>query len=329
MLLRTALAVLALMTAAVAATGSQATTPGRNGLIVYAQEQRAGHGVYQLFTIRPDGTGKRQITRVEGSAFFPEWSPNGSLIAFEHETRPGQPDANRSVALISARGTGLREVTPTGSEPQPAGRVRDGNPAFTPDGEQIVFVRNHGQADRGLWIMNIDGSGLRRLTRNPFVRAVDGGDLAPNVSPDGKRVSFVRIKRSEKLQALFVVRIDGTGLKQVTPYALEVARKQDWSPDGKLIVMTTNGDWSRPQESANLVTIRPDGSGMTDLTQFEGRKQNAFAGSFSPDGKQIVFRLEQGERYALAVVDRDGHNLRLLTRLGKAKPRAIDWGTAR
>jgi Tol biopolymer transport system component len=315
--------------AGLASAGAQATTPGRSGLIVYAEETREGYGVYQLFTIRPDGKGKRQITRVEGSAFLPEWSPDGKLIAFEHETSPGQPSVNRAVALISARGTGLRELTPTGSEPAPKGRVRDGNPAFTPDGGQIVFVRNQGPADRGLWIMRTDGSDLRRLTRNPFVREVDGGDVAPNVSPDGKRVSFVRIKRSEKLQALFTVRIDGTGLKQVTPYTLEVARKQDWSPDGKLIVMTTNADWVRPHESANLVTIRPDGSGMTQLTQFTGRKENAFAGSFSPDGKQIVIRLERGDKYALAVVDRDGENLRLLTKLSKAKPRAVDWGTAR
>jgi Tol biopolymer transport system component len=314
--------------AIVAATSSQATTPGRNGLIVYAKEAREGYGVYQLFTIRPDGTGRRQITRVEGSAFLPEWSPDGKLIAFQHETSPGQPAANVSVALISARGTGLRDLTPTGPEPQPKGRVRDGNPAFTPDGKWIVFVRNRGLADRGLWIMRTDGSDLRRLTRNPFVGNGDGWDVAPNVSPDGKRVSFVRIKRFERLQALYTVRIDGTGLKQVTPYALDVAVKQDWSPDGKLILLTTNADWVRPQDSANLVTIRPDGSGMTQLTQYTGRKENAFAGSFSPNGKQIVFRLERGDKYALAVVDPDGENLRLLTKLSKAKPRAIDWGTA-
>ena len=53
---------------------------------------------------------------------------------------------------------------------------------------------------------------------------------------------------------------------------------------------------------------------------------NAFAGSFSPDGKQIVFRLEQGEKYSLAVIDRDGRNLRKLTTC-KDKPRFIDWGT--
>ena len=317
-----AMGLLAAVTAAFAATSSQATTPGKNGLIVYAQEVR---GRYQLFTIRPDGTGNTQITRGKGGAFNPDWSSDGKLIAFDYET----PPANGSVALISARGTDFRDLKPTGAEPQPTAHVWNGNPAFTPTGRRIVFVRNQGPSDSGVWIMRADGSDLRRLTRNPFVRNWDGGDSDPNVSPDGKRVSFVRIKRSDKLQALFTVRIDGTGLKQLTPYALEVAQKQDWSPDGKLIVLTTNADWARPKESANLVTIRPDGSGMTQLTRFTGREENAFAGSFSPDGKQIVFRLERGERYALAAVDRNGQNLRLLTRLSKAKPRAIDWGPAR
>ena len=84
--------------------------------------------------------------------------------------------------------------------------------------------------------------------------------------------------------------------------------------------------YARPSESANVATIRPDGTHLTALTRFTGRKQNAFAGSFSPDGKQIVLRLEQGDRYALAVVDRNGQNLRLVTRLGKAKPVFIAWG---
>ena len=112
----------------------------------------------------------------------------------------------------------------------------------------------------------------------------------------------------------------------VDPYSWEVAIKHDWSPDGKLIVLTTNADYVRPNESANLVTIRPDGTGMTNLTRFTGRTQNAFAGSFSPDGKQIVFRIESGDSYSLAVIDRDGSNLRRIT-TGKGRPRYIDWGT--
>jgi Tol biopolymer transport system component len=116
-------------------------------------------------------------------------------------------------------------------------------------------------------------------------------------------------------------------LRQLTPYSWEIAIKHDWSPDGKVIVLTTNADFVRPHESANLVTIRPNGSGITRLTRFKGGKKNAFAGSFSPDGKEIVFRLEQGDKYSLAAIDRDGSNLRLLTKLSANKPRFIDWGT--
>jgi TolB protein len=129
------------------------------------------------------------------------------------------------------------------------------------------------------------------------------------------------------LQGLFGVRPNGTGLHQLAPYAWDVAVKHDWSPDGQLIVLTTNADFARPGASANLVVIRPNGSGAKQVTHFSGGRRNAYAGSFSPDGKQIVFRLEQGDKYALAVVDRDGKNMRLLTELSETQPRSIDWGT--
>jgi Tol biopolymer transport system component len=65
---------------------------------------------------------------------------------------------------------------------------------------------------------------------------------------------------------------------------------------------------------------------MTNLTGFTGGTENAFAGSFSPDGMQIVFRIESGDSYSLALVDRDGGNLRRIT-TGPGRPRFIDWGT--
>ena len=139
----------------------------------------------------------------------------------------------------------------------------------------------------------------------------------------------MRIKREDKQQALFAVHRDGTGLRQLTPYSWEVAIKHDWSPDGKLIVLTTNADGVRPSESANLVTIRPDGSSMTDLTGFTGRTENAFAGSFSPDGKQIVFRIEAGDSSSLAVIDRDGGNLRRLTTVTASQASSIGERTPR
>ena len=253
--------------------GATATPPGQDGLIVYAQELRSEH--YQLFTIRPDGSGAKQITRLV-SAANPDWSPDGKSIVAEVESKKGV-----GITLLSPTGTVLRNLTPKGFQ---------GQPSFSPDGKWIVYERDIAPGNNGVWLMRSNGTALRRVTRNPFGAGECGCDTDPNFSPNGKLITFVRIKTDENQQALFSVRRDGSGLRQLTPYSWNVAIKHDWSPDGTLIVLTTNADLVRPNESANLVTIRPDGSGKTDLTGFKGGTENAFAGSFSPDGQQIVFR---------------------------------------
>ena len=274
-----------LVALAVACT-AMATTRGPNGLIAYAEEKSPEH--FQIFTIRPDGSGRTQITHAL-SAKNPDWSTGGKRIVFELEATD-----SASIATMSADGSGVRNLTPKGFQ---------GQPSFSPDGSLIVYERDIAEGNNGVWLMHSDGTGLRRVTRSPF----DCCDTDPNFSPDGKRITFVRVKRQDELQALFSVGLDGKGLHQLTPYSWDVAIKHDWSPDGKLIVLTTNADLVLPSESANLVTIRPDGTGKTELTKFTGGKKNAFAGSFSPDGKQIVFRLESGDTSSIAVIDRDGN----------------------
>jgi Tol biopolymer transport system component len=87
-----------------------------------------------------------------------------------------------------------------------------------------------------------------------------------------------------------------------------------------------SGCTTSPARSASLA----DGSGVKRLTRYTGGEhgKNAFAGSYSPDGKRIVFRFEQRDKGALATVDPNGRHVRLLTKLSKNKPRFIDWGTA-
>jgi Tol biopolymer transport system component len=288
-----------------------ATTGGKNGRIIFGKEITPDH--FQLFTIAADGTGEKQITHAF-SARNPDWSPDGNSIVAELESA-----TSARVATMSADGKHVAVLTPKGFQ---------GQPSFSPDGKWIVYERDltEGAGNNGVWLMRADGTDNRRLTRNPFSGSECGCDTDPNFSPDGKLITFVRIKENERRQALFAVRRNGTGLRQLTPYSWEVAIKHDWSPDGQLIVLTTNADFVRPSDSANLVTIHPDGTGKTNVTKFKGGAMNAFAGSFSPDGAHIVFRLESGTTYSIAVVNRDGSHLRRLT-TGSAKPRFIDWGT--
>ena len=282
------------------ADGSTTSEPA--GLLLYSAELS---GKAQLFTVRPDGTGRRQLTRGPTEALNAEWSPDGRSIAFE---RFVQAEERAAVALMATDGSGIRELTPTGYQ---------GDPSFTPDGSSIVFTRDPIPGDNGIWLLGTDGNGLRRLTRNPFSCCDEGAA----VSPDGKTVTFARGRRLNGQRALFAVGIDGKGLKRLTPWQLGPPRHA-WSPNGKRIVATIQGD------SANVVTMRRDGSDVRPVTRFTGDARNAYAGSYSPDGRWLAVRIEERGSFGLYVVRPDGTGLR---RVMKASSRAsgIDWGVRR
>ena len=98
---------------ALAATcAALATTRGPNGLIAYAEESSPEH--FQIYTISPDGTGRRQITHAL-SAQNPDWSPDGKHIVFELEAAD-----NAGVATMSPDGSAVRKLTPKGCQGQPS-----------------------------------------------------------------------------------------------------------------------------------------------------------------------------------------------------------------
>jgi Tol biopolymer transport system component len=130
-----------------------------------------------------------------------------------------------------------------------------------------------------------------------------------------------------ELQALFAVDIGGRDVRKLTPYTLEVAIKHDWAPDGEHIVITTNADYPNGR-NPNIATIESDGSDLDLLTNFNRGTLGAFAGSYSPDGSWIVFRLQDpdNETFRLFKMHPDGSDRTLIARL-PFSPRFIDWGS--
>ncbi len=289
---------------AVGGPAAYATTPGQNGLIAFAADTGSGP---QIFIVEPDGTGLRQLTHVSGEATSPDWSPDGQRIAFELDD-----ETHAGIAIMNADGTNLQDLTPTGFR---------GQPAFTPDRHHLVFECGDCPGGDGVFIMNDDGTNPQRLTTNPFV---EEGDANPEVSPDGGTVTFVRHQVNEELQALFAVDIDGTNERQLTSYALEVGIKHDWAPDGQRIVITPHADFP-DRLSPNVATISADGSDLRMLTRYTEGAVGAFAGSYSPDGHWIVFRLQSRRQFGLWVMSPNGGNRRLIATFPFA-PRFIDWG---
>ena len=101
----------------------------------------------------------------------------------------------------------------------------DRYPSWSPDGSEIVFSSDRG-GDFGLYIINSDGSGLRKLIDEP------GDELKPCWSSDGK-IAYV------KDGDIYMILPDGSGMEKLTEHE-GMEDDPAWSPDGKLLF---SADW--------------------------------------------------------------------------------------
>jgi Tol biopolymer transport system component len=290
---------------------SHATFKGQNGRLVFQAYIGARK---QLFTINPDGTGARQITHLTDSdAAWPAWSPDGTRITFERGF-----ENHAGIYTMNADGTNLRSLTPRGL---------NGEPTWSPDGKRITFGRYIPGKEASIWVMNADGSHLRRVTKNPLPKndGCDGcaGQGSSVFSPDGRRIAFTWVK-GEHSSAIFVVGVNGKGLHQVTPFTRGLADKIDWSPDGSEIGFTSP-EFGRAGKAANVYVVRPDGTGLRQLTHERGDAVDAGLDSWSPNGTKIAYVSNKSGTFQIWTMNADGTEQTQLT-TGPESHQAV-WGT--
>lgn len=190
--------------------------------------------------------------------------------------------------VSNADGTAERPLLGSGS--------LDYNPAWSPDGQWIVFTsERNGSAD--LYRVTPDGTGLQRLTTN---RAYE--DQA-DVSPDGQKLAFV----STRADGTADLWIRDLGANRETPLTSGLSGdfRPAWSPDGKWIAFSSDrgttvprdggGKWWVHLQLADIYIIRPDGSALKKLTN-SGDSGNFCGGPrWSRDSSHVVGYCLSGE----------------------------------
>ena len=241
--------------------------------------------VKEVFVGDYDGANQRRITINRTMNLTPNWSPDGRSIAYT-SYRTGVPDI-----LISNIYVGTME-SPT------KGVGHNYLPVFSPDGTRIAFMSNR-DGNPEIYVMNRDGSNLMRLTNSPAI------DVTPTWSPNGTQLAFTS-ERTGSPQ-IWVVGVDGTGLRRISYESF--ADRPTWSlpPYNEIAFAARTG----PGFDIKILNI---GSGETrQITFGEGSNESP---AWSPNGRHLAFMSTRAGRSQIFTTDRDGKNVRQLTRDG-------------
>ncbi len=190
------------------------------------------------------------------------WTPDGKRLACE-SFGVDDPSRNGIYSIRVADGGGLSRITT-----DPGGDDIPGD--YSPDGNRLVFLRSAEDGRVGIFVTDVDGSGVRRISP-PGVLVDD--TFAGSWSPTDDRILLVARDTQNHHKAIWIVNADGS-----SPHALPIAPgcggalsdpksfgcySPGWSPDGRWITFAR----STPDGSAeNIWIVNADGSGLVQLT---------------------------------------------------------------
>lgn len=209
-------------------TNEFASSWSPDGQKILFQTTRSDSTAQDIYVVNIDGSGEKVLISTDMEEQLPVWSPDGSKFAYQ----AGHRGRGIDIYVANADGTGAMRLT-------------DGNgtlhaaPAWSPDGTQIAFESNRHQppatgtrtplAQYEIYVMNRDGSNMRRLTSSQPLEAVRN----PTWSPDGKQIAYEFHTYSTDLISGFstikVMNVDGSNTFSIPNLPIG-ARFPRWSP---------------------------------------------------------------------------------------------------
>lgn len=246
-----------------------------------------------IWSIDSDGANLTRVSNGTGIAMSPNWSHDGSRIAYIELRDYG------GVAVLQNPVSGARQTVP-----RPTGGGQAATPAFSPDGSTLSFAMN---TERGTDLYAVDISRMccvRQLTASGKL----ADNMNPAYSPDGRRLAFMSTRPGRG--QIYVMDADGANQRILVPFdgmAAGASYAPEWSPDGDRVA------FHRDIAGGKQVLVYDFGSGQSRAVTSAGTNEDP---SWAPDSRHLVFRSSRSPAGQLWVLDTESGSLRRLTNLG-------------
>jgi dipeptidyl aminopeptidase/acylaminoacyl peptidase len=239
-------------------------------------------GDWQIFLADSGGGEPRRAAAVDDSCLCPQFSPDGRFVYFARDDKGSERFDFYRLELASGELINLLPDTPLLS-PLPEFDI-------SPDGRRIALLTNH-DSSYALAVMPAqpcpNGAGLQFLASTPYV------EWGPRWSPDGRRIAFTGFTEGQDT-AVYVVDPETGDCTSIGDPPL-LAAGPAWSTDGTRIAFH-GGPFDH------------SGIGIYDLADGTvswawASDQDAHGACWSPDGRGLVFVIDEGVEASLWHVD--------------------------
>ncbi len=182
--------------------------------LAFCTRERRGFGQVQL--INTDGSGRRELTHLQGGACPTDWSPDGEkILSIAYGT------SGPTIFVMGSDGGNLKQITPGFGA------------RWSPDGKRLVFCRNaEGRGTSGsIWTSNSEGTDAAKV--------IDDNSNVLEVAwfPDGKNIVFSSERKDKRKSSLFRISSDGSGLETIAVDKHLSLYFPVLSPDGTQVVV--------------------------------------------------------------------------------------------
>lgn len=222
-------------------------SPDRRHVVYTARAVAPEGSPWQLWVVDVE-TGERTRITDGPEHYEPKWHPNGAMIAFTNVGRVGSVVTSSEIAVIAPDGTGMRSLLRLQSSTY--GVV---NPTWSPDGLHIAFTLTSNFSGGELYVMNADGSNVRRV----FSHA-GWNDIDPAWSPDGRYIAFASapFRGGPMSHDIWLVDVRTGASGTIARHPTWDLRRPAWSPDGGTIVFNAEFETGPSRWALYLVPSR-------------------------------------------------------------------------